>query len=297
MINWQKIFEILPEITGLPFKRKGRHWYGQFYIDGSKSNRWDKTVATLGKDGGGIILLENGNSAYTLWTWLKQFGGCNSDADVLRVLNRDTSAIVIPPTRSEPPSRFVHPSDVKRGDLHHCNLFNYICTIFDIKKVTEAFKMYDCYPVYSKYHGWVTTFLYKDSEGRICFDKQIKYQKNGKRDKTFGGGRFFTTGKGFRNRCYFGSNLLKGYNGKIRVVESEKSAIIWYLEYGTLCLATGGCNNLKEVDPNWILLRDMDFVGEKWKERYPNQCPDWFDYFNGVEEGNDIGDAILKKYS
>lgn len=299
-INFPAIFEILPSITGLPFVRKGRHWYAPCYITGEPSKRWDKLVATLGSDGNGVHIMENGGEATTLYRWLLTHGNCSNDKEVIQVLSRDLSHIFIPPSPPELPSRFVNQNEVKRSDLRHCNLFKYLCTIWDEKRVREAFILYDCYPVWNKYtDSYVTTFLYKDEEGRICFDKQIKYGENGKRDRSFGGGRFFTTSKGYRNKTYFGSHLWgKEEKEPIYVTESEKSSIIFWLRYGKRCIAVGGSNNLREVKPNYRLLPDYDECGKKWCAKFPDNAVKWWEFYPEFElsKGDDISDVILKQY-
>lgn len=300
MIDFEKIFHCLPQITGFEWTQKGKHYISNHYMDGRVSSRKDKLVATLGSNKSGIQLIENGGEATTLYSWLLRFGGCKSDKEVLQVLNLDTSAIIIPPSPPELPPRFVNPNEVKRSDLRHCNLFNYLCTIWDEKRVREAFILYDCYPVWNKYtESYVTTFLYKDEEGRICFDKQIKYGINGRRDKEFGGGRFFTTAKGYRNKTYFGSHLWgKEENEPTYIVESEKSAIIFWLRYNKRVMATGGSNCLREVKQNYRLLPDYDEAGQKWVDKYPDNSVKWWEFYPEFElsKGDDISDVILKQY-
>lgn len=295
MINWQKIFEILPEITGLPWKRKGNRYYAACYIDGTPSKRWDKLTASMLGTKNGICIHEQGGSSESLLEWIRM-RHCGGDyKKAFQILDRDLSFIHVPPPRPELPSRFVNQNEVKRSDLRHCNLFNYLCTVWDDKRVRQAYELYSVTPVYTR-SGWATCFWYRDHEGNYLHDKIIKYGNNGKRDRSFTGFRKYKTDDGYRHRGLFGSHLLKDYKGKVRVVESEKTALIFYLEYGDVCLASGGVHNLKEIEPDWVLLRDMDSAGETWKTKWPFQCPDWFDYFHGVEEGDDIGDAILKKY-
>lgn len=296
-INWSAIFEILPEITGLPWKRRGKYWYAPCYMDGSPSNRHDKLVASMLGKKDGIAIMEQGSHTESLLEWLRM-RHCGGDyRKAFQILDRDLSFVHVPPPRPDLPSRFVNPNDIKRSDLRHCNLFRYICTIWDEKRVREAFILYDCYPIWNKYAGsYVTTFLYKDEEGRICYDKQIKYGINGRRDKEFGGGRFFTTAKGYRNKTYFGSHLWgKEENEPTYIVESEKSAIIFWLRYNKRVMATGGSNCLREVKQNYRLLPDYDEAGQKWIEKHPSQCVKWWDAVPEYDtpEGSDFSDYIL----
>lgn len=296
MIDFEKIFHCLPQITGFEWTSKGKHYISNHYMDGSVSSRKDKLVATLGSNNDGITLIEQGGNATTLYKWLFEFGGCNSDKEVLKVLSLDTTNVFVPPKPKEKPSRYVDRSRIIKYNYNYCNLYKFLCKIYGINKVKHAFDLYEVFPTPIYHNRWATTFLYINNDGNICHDKKIKYTENGKRDKSFTGFRTFKTDDGYSQRCLFGEHLIKNYMGKIRICESEKTALIFYLEYGHICLATGGSNNISQINKKHILLRDYDLAGEKWQELFPTQCPNWWVNFDNVEIGDDIADCILRKY-
>lgn len=295
-INWHAIFEILPEITGLPWKRKGNRYYAACYIDGTPSKRWDKLTASMLGTKNGICIHEQGGSSESLLEWIRM-RHCGGDyKKAFQILDRDLSFVYVPPPRPELPSRFVNPNEVKRSDLRHCNLFRYLCTIFDEKRVREAYKLYNVFPVWNGRSKYVTCFLYVNEDGNICHDKLIHYKKDGKRNKDFTGYRKFKTDDGYRNRCLFGSHLWgKETKERVFLMESEKSALIFWLMYGKPVLACGGASCLRDIKPNYVFLPDKDLAGSKWLEKYPSQCVKWWDAVPDYDapEGSDFADYIL----
>lgn len=300
-IDYQKIFEVLDRVTGLPLKRRGRKWFGACYIDGSESPRWDKLSCRLVPEG--IQLFEQGNGGTTLFSWMMQHGGCTTKAEAFKKLKEiGSSNIVIPPPRPEPPMRYIYPDILERekrdiGILED-NLFLFLAENYGREKVIRAYELMNITPLLSKDGHIATTFWYVDGEGRVLHDKSIVYRSDGKRDKDLKAFTRFKVDYGYRGRCLFGEHLRKRMgDGLIYVVESEKTALLMYLEYGSRVLAAGGSNNLLGVRPEYRLLRDKDKAGDIWKEQYPDQCPDWWSSYSDVpiETGWDMGDVIMYK--
>lgn len=293
-INYSKIFESLDTFTGLPLIRRGRLWIGRCYIDGAKSNRRDKTVATIKNDK--IFLLEQGGDSMDLWEWLIKFGGCSDNREAACKLLNLSPTILSKPIREykEPPLKYVYPEVLNKTIRKPTdNLFIWLSSLFNEKDVQT---IYDKYKVGNLIHklGIQTIFWYIDKEGNICHDKKMVYNENGHRDKAYGGGRKFKVDFGYRGRCYFGEHLLKDRKEgqRVFVVESEKTALILSLFYPkNIYLATGGANMLHKVEDDWVLLRDYDKAGEMWEGR--GKCTAWWEYYPKVEEGWDIADALL----
>ena len=133
-------------------------------------------------------------------------------------------------------------------------------------------------------------FWYTDADGKICYDKRIKYLESGKRDKAYGGSRKFKTADGYTARPYFGAHLVeKGL--PVNIVESEKSCLICCLYYGGVWLATGGKTNLKDVPDECVLWPDIDAISE-WQGK--GNVMEWWSG-EAVGEHDDIADLIVKK--
>lgn len=300
-INYAKVFEVLDKITGLPLKRKGSRWFGACYIDGSASPRWDKLSCRLLKDG--IQMLEQGGASITIWTYLKDYHGLNNGAVYEKLQGLSQSNIVVSPPRPVPPLQYVYPSTLARAKesigIVEDSLFQYLVSHFGRRKVILAYNMFNVTPFKMKDGRVATTFWYVDSTLRILHDKGILYGDNGKRDHSFGGCRRFKLDQGFRAHGYFGEHLLS-YKGDqtVYLVESEKTAILMWLYYGRVCLATGGSTCLRRVEPGWVLLPDWDTAGDLyWCRWFPEECHDWWNDFPDVpiERGWDIGDVIMYK--
>ena len=109
--------------------------------------------------------------------------------------------------------------------------------------------------------------------------------------------RMFKRKMGYTDTCLFGEDsLIAGKS--IKVVESEKTAIIAYLEFGGNWVACGGKNGLSTLkrfnaDQIW-LCPDVDAVSE-WRQF--GRIWNWWERC-GVKVGEkwDIGDYILSKY-
>jgi hypothetical protein len=167
-------------------------------------------------------------------------------------------------------------------------LFSWLCTVFPEQEVINA---YDLYNVGSD--GLKTIFWYKNFIGKYCFDKVMTYKNDGHRDKAKVPGRTFMLRDGYTDRCFFGEHLLEDWRKENFVVESEKTALILYLYSGRKTIATGGSSCLASVGKGSILLPDYDKAGDTWSDW--GKVSDWWNRFKDVQEGDDIGDSIIKK--
>ncbi|MEG0252473.1 MAG: DUF6371 domain-containing protein [Muribaculaceae bacterium] len=302
-INYEKVFSIIDDITGLPFIKKGRYWYGKFYIDGSVSNRWDKTVVMY-KAPNGIIVLENGGDSMTIINWLIKYGGVSDFVSAFNRLRELTSGVFTPPPPPKPEqeikyiSKKLTLSQKENTGIEKDNLFLSLLRHFKYKDIKECYHIYNTAPYRLKNGKLSTSFYYCNSSGYFLHDKQMLYKENGHRDHDFGGSRMFKINDGYIGKCYFGEHLF--YKGaKVYLVESEKTALILSLYCkgkGKIFLATGGKNNLRDVEKDWKLLPDRDAF-EDWNKKHEGQCVRWWECFPEYicGEKDDIGDYILWK--
>jgi|GEM_PF-4459065 len=288
-INYHSLFESLPRVTGLPWVRKGRKYYGSFYLDGTKHPRRDKSVAYM--KGDKIVLVEQGKGTQDLWQLFSDRG--ITDKEVGDFLRSESDSNFVPPPFVEPEVKYVFRSSMdKTLGLHSDNLFIWLCSLFPRKDVIQTYNLYN---VGSMYNG-NTCFWMIDEKQNICHDKIMTYDpKTGSRDKgRYGNGRRFQYDFGFTSTPAFGDHLLDKFHGqKIYCVESEKTALLFYLTYKKLCIATSGSSCLYKAKPNHTLLGDYDKAGENW---YNSGGVNWWDHYDEkVEDGDDIGDILVKK--
>lgn len=291
-LNYDKIFARLDKITGLPLVRKGYRWYGACYLNGNKHGRWDKVVARQGKDGG-IILIEQGYGAIALWKWMKEFGGCATDKEVYNIL-AGTSILEmdVPPPPPEKPAKYVRKLDLTYP-IENDMLFKWLLRHFDFDLVYNTYKQWNITSKMTRIGKLGTSFWFVNKHGKVCHDKMIIYKENGRRDHSYGGGRDYRTADGYKHRCYFGEHLF-GYeeDKKVYIVESEKTAILFWLLYRKPVMACGGLNNLMEIKDNYVLLPDIDGY-ELWsKKGYAEKWWESYDFWCGDKA--DIGDFIVK---
>lgn len=293
LIDLNAVMDNIPTIMGLDLTRKGDKWQGGYYMDRSKHPyRRDKLKVWIWDYN--IWVAEEGGGAMSLQTWLCTHGGAADYKEAYRIMRGN--AIPLPYVASEREKvegRYV-PEEVFaeycKYDLGRCNLFTWMCRLFGQSKTMEAFAKYD---VTTDFYG-NAVFWVRDMEGRICFDKRIKYKFDGHRDKQFGAMRKFKVADGYSNFAYFGSHLIE--EGKpINTTESEKSCLLGYLAYGGVWVSCGGKGNLKDVDDNMILYCDLDCVDE-WSQKGGIIAEWWLDpEAQGLGDHADIGDLIVKK--
>ena len=161
--------------------------------------------------------------------------------------------------------------------------------MFPEKRVREV---WDLYNVTTDSHG-NAVYWYVDQNGKILYDKRISYKEDGHRDKNFFPGRQYRVADGYTGKCYFGA-CVPDDGKKAFVCESEKSALLAHLYYGgRRFLATGGKGNLREIEPNMLLVPDMDARME-WEEK--GEVFPWWEKWgipvSEIPEKADIGDMI-----
>lgn len=289
MARYDKLraFEQVPNIMGLDLTRKRNDmWWGGYYIDGQPhSYRKDKMKVTLYNSE--IWVHEEGGVTQSIATWLVTNGRAADYKEAYRILDCKGKPIDVtriftskPKVASYVPRAVV--DAMGQFDLRKCPLFRWMCTLFPEEQVRKVWKMYN---VTTDSKG-LACFWYADSQGRVAFDKRVKYREDGHRDKSFGGTREYRTADGFTARPYFGAHLVS--DECVNVVESEKSALLGALAYGGTWLACGGKNNLKDV-ANAKLYPDYD-AREEWSHK--GSVVEWWQGWNECGAISDIGDLI-----
>ena len=286
--NVLRAFEQVPSIMGLDLTRKRNDmWWGGYYLTGEQhSYRRDKMKVAIYN--GDIWVHEEGGVSQSLATWLVNNGRVADYREAYRILDckgkpldvqrffekRKVVASYVPRSVVDAMGQF---------DLRKCPLFRWMCTLFPEDRVREVWKMYNV-TTDSKGNA---VYWFADSEGRIAFDKRVKYKEDGHRDKSFGGTREYRTADGFTARPYFGAHLVKE-DEEVRICEAEKSALLYTLATSKVMLATGGKGNLKDV-ANAKLYPDYD-AREEWERK--GSVVEWWQGWSECGATSDIGDLI-----
>ena len=287
----------VPKLLGMDLVWHGKGLQGGYYLNGDKHlYRRDKLKVFIGK--GSVWVSEEGGRCISLPQWLIEYGGASDFKEALAIIKGQPQAIEWKREfRERVSSKEVHVSpDVldgaKRYDLNGCALFRWMCRLFPEERVRTV---WDEYNVTTDSHG-NCVFWYVDQEGKILYDKRILYKEDGHRDKAFFPGRQFRVADGYTGRCYFGACIPED-GRKAFICESEKSVLLAALYYGgRRFLATGGKGNLRNVEPNMMLVPDMDARME-WEEK-GEVWPWWEKWGIPVEkipDHADIGDMIEAK--
>lgn len=266
-------------------------WWGGYYLTGEQhSYRRDKMKVAIYN--GDIWVHEEGGVSQSLATWLVNNGRAADYREAYRILDckgkpldvqrffekRKVVASYVPRSVVDAMGQF---------DLRKCLLFRWMCTLFPEDRVREVWKMYN---VTTDTRG-LACFWYADSEGRIAYDKRVRFKEDGHRDKSFGGTREYRTADGFTARPYFGAHLVKE-GEEVRICEAEKSALLYTLATSKVMLATGGKGNLKDV-ANAKLYPDYD-ARQEWLDRANGKAEviEWWQGWSECGETSDIGDLI-----
>jgi len=285
-----------PKLMGLELTEHGRGLQGGYYINGEiHPYRRDKLKVFISR--GSVWVLEEGDRCISLPQWLIEFGGAADFKDALKIIKGQSQAINWTREMREkavPKVQYVSPdvlAGAKQYPLESCPLFRWMCGMFPEERVREIWNRYN---VTTDSHN-NAVFWYVDQQGRILYDKRIFYKPDGHREKSFFPGRQFRVADGYSGRCYFGS-CLPDDGRKAFICESEKSALLAALYYdGRRFLATGGKSNLREIEPNMILVPDMDArIG--WEEK--GEVWRWWEKWPAgevVPEHADIGDLIERR--
>ena len=295
----------IPEITHMDLKWHKCAWEGRYYISGERHPyKKDKLKIKFWRNekGCSIWLHEQGGDSMSLQQWLVRYGGAadwKEAMDMMRGNSRpDPKLLNLIRTGSDTHEvKYIAKSDYKACslfDLRRCPLFVWMAGIFGKEQVRD---------VWAKYH--VTTdgeglavFWYTNSDGKICYDKRIKYKYDGHRDKTFGGTRKYLTKDGYMERPMFGAHLVYSGNDdsnkEVCVVESEKSALILSLTFpDKTFLATGGKNNLRDVDDCMLLYPDIDAI-ELWSSIPHARIVEWWKDEDVRSDHDDYADVVIR---
>ena len=286
--NVLRAFEQVPSIMGLDLTRKRNDmWWGGYYLTGEQhSYRRDKMKVAIYN--GDIWVHEEGAVSQSLATWLVNNGRAADYREAYRILDckgkpldvqrffekRKVVASYVPRSVLDAMAQF---------DLRKCPLFRWMCTLFPEDRVREVWDMYN---VTTDSQG-LACFWFADSQGRVAFDKRVKYKEDGHRDKSFGGTREYRSADGFTARPYFGAHLVKE-GEEVRICEEEKSALLYTLATSKVMLATGGKGNLKDV-ANAKLYPDYD-AREEWSHK--GSVVEWWQGWSECGDTSDIGDLI-----
>ena len=306
IIDLYAVMQHIPEITHMDLKWHKGAWEGRYYISGERHPyKKDKLKIKFWRNekGCSIWLHEQGGDSMSLQQWLVRYGGAadwKEAMDMMRGNSRpDPKLLNLIRTGSDTHEvKYIAKSDYKACslfDLRRCPLFVWMAGIFGKEQVRD---------VWAKYH--VTTdgeglavFWYTNSDGKICYDKRIKYKYDGHRDKTFGGTRKYLTKDGYMERPMFGAHLVYSGNDdsnkEVCVVESEKSALILSLTFpDKTFLATGGKNNLRDVDDCMLLYPDIDAI-ELWSSIPHARIVEWWKDEDVRSDHDDYADVVIRK--
>lgn len=304
-INWDNVWSNLPAIMGLNLYLNGRKYYGKYRIDGSPHLRRDKLVIQQGLHDKQPIILEQGGEICTLWNWLTKYGHLSKDEIVKRLTNIECKDLQYPNCEYIGDPKYVNYTQFyKQGgmDKRWCGpLFQCLCLLYNKDKVIDAFCKYNVtdgmkHPT----HGVIgTRFWYINQKGDICHDKTMFYDISGHRIKDCSPMRMYKRKFGYTAGCFFGEDSIK-VGSPVLVVESEKTAIIAYLEYpGYNWVASGGkccLNKLSTLSKfNVYLVPDADAMDE-WAKF--GKVWDWVSKVStDIEVGAnwDIADLIIAR--
>lgn len=302
-MNINGVMQHVPEIMGMELTWRKDSWEGRYYINGERhAYKRDKLKIKkwIDRDGRlGIWVHEQGGESMSLQTWLVNYGGCADYRSAFSVMRCNSVPDVRRPTpikREIGAGSYVTEEEwagYAAYELDRCYLYTWMCRLFGEEKVSEVWRRYR---VTTNDVGDVI-FWYIDADGHICHDKIVRYRFNGRRDHDFGGSRVFTTGKGYTHRTLFGAHLIEseGEDNKIWLCEGEKTALICSCVWPErVFVATGGKNNLRDIDERFILLPDIDAASE-WQEKAG--LGSVFEWWQGHEVGekDDIADLIVKE--
>ena len=226
--------------------------------------------------------------------------------DVIRWLGKEYSIPVDdvpfdytpPPPRQRPaplPMLEIPNGMVRPGRLEQDNLVRWIRSIpWDGAQKARIDKVLDEYKIGHSRKGY-TVFWQIDNEGIVRTGKMMLYypadhEKAGHRDKetrynftwvhtTLNRLHLIDTSKAEMKQCLFGLHLLDAYpNAEVKIVESEKTAVLMAIAYGNhatqVWMSCGGAENLtrEKLSPiikagrRITIYPDRDKVGE-WTDR------------------------------
>lgn len=299
LLDMNAVMQNIPNITKLDLKWKNNAWEGRYYLNGDRhAYKKDKLRVKMWRTekGCSIWLHEQGGESMSLQNWLQSYGGAADWKEAMDIMrgNSDVNKELIymmMKGRRDNDVKYVNNSDYESCalfDLERCPLFVWMANIFGHDVVRDVWKRYH---VTTDGNG-LAVFWYTDSEGRICYDKRMRYKYDGHRDKAFGGTRHYKTDMGYTERPMFGEHLIEEVED-LHVLESEKSVLVCACRYpDKLFVGTGGKNNIRSVEDNMILYPDMDAISE-WSAKSSRIC-EWWVGDDEVGEHDDFADKIVR---
>lgn len=297
LLDLYAVMQNVPTIMGLDLKYYKDAWQGAYYMNGERhAYKKDKLKVKLwrGSRGCSIFVHEQGNGSMSLQTWLTVYGGAadyKEAYDIMRGNAIPKAELLGDIRRSSSETRYVTKEEYeeyRQYELERCPLFTSFCRWFGEQTARSVWNKYGV----TADHFGNCVYWYIDADGNICYDKVIQYGYDGRRSKTFGGTRRFTTSKGYTSRPLYGSQLIPD-EGDVYVCEGEKSALACSCVWPDKCFtATGGKGNLRDLDERFVLLPDFDAVDE-WQQKAGKARV--FEWWNGhnVGEKDDIADLVL----
>lgn len=266
---------------------------GPYYLDGSM-HAWRKDKLKVFVSRGEVWVYEEGGRGISLPQWLVEYGGAANWKDAVKMIKGERQSIVWSRemrNAAVPEVRYVEPAAVVGAaayPLENCRLFRWMCGLFPADRVEDVWRRYN---VTTDNRG-NAVYWYTDQKGRVLYDKRIAYKEDGHRDKDFFPARQYRVKDGYTGRCYFGAHTLED-GKKVYVCESEKTALLVKLYYDRQCVATGGKSNLRGLEPNMVLLPDMD-ARKEWEEH--GEVWPWWERWGlplaDIPASADIGDMI-----
>lgn len=221
------------------------------------------------------------------------YGGCPDNASVIKRLKMEGEYVAELKVPKPPPSKYVSKGIFQKdmAQIGHIEdgLFLALCDLFPRERVIAAYQKFNVCPFLLRSGHVGTCFWYINNNGNICHDNIVVYKRDGKRDRSVTPVRRFLQKYGYTNVCYFGTESEESV-----VIESEKTALLCWLRWGADALATGGSNKLSRVEEKWKILPDFDKAGEGWLSNHPDNCVLWWEGYDDIENGDDIGDMIMK---
>lgn len=283
-----RVFRSIPDIMGLDLTWHNDEWHGGYYLN-KEPHSYRKDKLKVVKYQGGIWIHEEGGESMNIVTWLTEYGGARDKAHAFSILEgTDLPLRTAPCFKLDSLKVEYVPLSAYQGcagfAFSKCPLYRWMCGLFPEERVQEVWRRYR---VTTDTQG-LAVFWFSDAEGRICYDKRMRYLDDGHRDKAFGGARVFRTSDGFTARPMFGSHLLAESPAR-GIVESEKTALLASLYYGGVWLATGGKGSLL-AGQDARLYPDLDGV-EEWSRK--GSVVEWWAGWKPTSEKSDLGDMIV----